>query len=116
MKHKDNNDLWTIKADTIDQNNYFGAMVANGIIGIVSGAKPFQIREVILNGVYDRYQRGRVSNILKAFNPFNLDLFMNDKHVSSECLTDYAQELNMKQASFNSYVHLSVMSTIMEPI
>ncbi|MEM9548726.1 MAG: glycoside hydrolase family 65 protein [Bacteroidota bacterium] len=104
MKHKDNSDLWKIKADNIDNNNYFGAMVANGMIGIVSAAKPFQIIEVILNGVYDRYQRGRVSNILKAFNPFNLDLFINNKHLAPEGLTQYTQELNMKQASFRSYL------------
>ena len=31
---------------------------------MVSSPQPLQVDEVILNGVYDYYQRGRVSNIL----------------------------------------------------
>ena len=56
--------LWKVQTEQIDPNHYFGVMVANGMIGMVSDAYPMHIQEVVLNGVYDRYQRGRVSNIL----------------------------------------------------
>ena len=59
---------WTIEAKTIDPNNYYGVTVANGMVGIVSSPEPMKVKDVVLNGVYDYYQRGRVSNILKTFN------------------------------------------------
>ena len=102
MKEEIKDDLWSIRTEAIDKNNYFGVMVANGMIGAVSDAIPLRINEVILNGVYDRYKRGRVSNILKAFNPFNIDLFLNERHINLENIQNYTQELNMKEASFKS--------------
>ncbi len=94
--------LWQIEATQIDPKHYFGAMLANGMIGLVSDAHPMHIREVILNGVYDRYQRGRVSNILKGFNPFNLDLAVNGHHLATDQLDTYQQVLDMQQATFIS--------------
>jgi len=69
---------WQIATETINPNHYFGAMVANGMIGVVSSAHPMHVKEVILNGVYDRYQRGRVSNILKGFNGLDIDIAVDD--------------------------------------
>ena len=65
---------WEIVADDIDPNNYYGITVANGIVGIVSSPVPMQVTDVVLNGVYDYYQRGRVSNILKTFNHVNMNM------------------------------------------
>ncbi len=60
-----NIDPWLVKANTIDPTNYYGETVANGMIGIVSSAEPFKTKDVVLNGAFDLYGRGRVSNILK---------------------------------------------------
>ncbi|MEM8910049.1 MAG: glycoside hydrolase family 65 protein, partial [Bacteroidota bacterium] len=65
---------WEIPAKDIDPNHYYGITVANGMIGLVSSPDPLKVEDVVLNGVYDYYQRGRVSNILKTFNHVNLDL------------------------------------------
>lgn len=65
-KNKD----WHIEASAEYLGAHSGVTVANGMIGIISSEVPFQVKDVILNGVYDTYGRGRVSNILKAFNPF----------------------------------------------
>lgn len=62
---------WQLAATHIDPSNYFGVTVANGMVGLVSSAQPMQVQDVILNGVYDNYQRGRVENILKVFNHLN---------------------------------------------
>ena len=65
---------WQIVADKIDPSHYYGVTVANGMIGIVSSAEPLKVKDVVLNGVYDNYQRGRVSNILKGFNHVNMQM------------------------------------------
>jgi len=67
-------DTWTIKANKIDPSNYYGITVANGMLGIVSSPEPFRIKDVVLNGAYDLYGRGRVSNFLRSFNFLNMYL------------------------------------------
>ena len=69
--------IWKIAAENISSEGYHGVTVANGMIGLVSDARPFQVKDVILNGVYDQYGRGRVSNILKGFNHFDFELFID---------------------------------------
>ncbi|MCG8388190.1 MAG: glycoside hydrolase family 65 protein, partial [Cytophagales bacterium] len=65
---------WHIQAENINPNNYYGITVANGMVGLISSPEPMKMKDVVLNGIYDNYQRGRVSNILKTFNHVNLDL------------------------------------------
>ncbi|MDW3197305.1 MAG: glycoside hydrolase family 65 protein [Cytophagales bacterium] len=89
---------WHIVADDIDPNNYYGVTVANGMVGLVSSPNPLQVEEVILNGVYDYYQRGRVSNILKTFSHMNMDLIINDRGIERSQISGYAQTVDMKQA------------------
>ena len=95
-------DSWTIVADDIDPNNYYGITVANGIIGIVPSADPLKVNDVILNGVYDYYQRGRVSNILKGFNHVNMDLEIDGHRINAYNISDYSQSLDMRNAIFTS--------------
>ncbi|TRX59924.1 glycoside hydrolase family 65 protein [Fulvivirga sp. M361] len=91
---------WHITADDIDPTNYYGVTVANGMVGIVSSPEPMKVKDVVLNGVYDNYQRGRVSNILKTFNHVNLDIDIDNQGVFSNTVTNYRQTLDMKQAQF----------------
>lgn len=90
---------WQLAATTIDPANYFGVTVANGMVGLVSSAQPMQVQDVILNGVYDRYQRGRVENILKVFNHLNLWLDVDGQRVTGQTISNYAQTLDMKTAT-----------------
>src|SRR6478735_2750068 len=90
--------LWTITAKDIDPNNYYGVTVANGMIGIVSSAEPMKVKDVVLNGVYDYYQRGRVSNILKTFNHVNMNLDVDGQRIGQKEISNYRQVLNMKKA------------------
>ena len=89
---------WQIKATEIDPNNYYGVTVANGQIGIVSSADPMKVTDVVLNGAYDYYQRGRVSNILKTFNHVNLNLDIDGRRVGHQSVSNYQQTLDMKKA------------------
>jgi protein-glucosylgalactosylhydroxylysine glucosidase len=110
-------DQWTIEADVINPSNYFGVTVANGMVGLVSSPEPMRVKDVVLNGVYDYYQRGRVSNILKTFNHINMAMEVDGRRVSGKEISNYKQVLDMKKASlsttFNVGDKLSVKHTIM---
>ncbi len=110
-------DAWTIAATNIDPANYYGTTVANGMIGLVSSAEPMRVKDVVLNGVYDYYQRGRVSNILKKLNQIKMNLDVDGRRIGRKDISDYRQVLDMKTASltttFNVSEKLSVSHTIM---
>jgi protein-glucosylgalactosylhydroxylysine glucosidase len=110
-------DQWEVPATDVDPKNYFGVTVANGMIGLVSSAEPMKVQDVVLNGAYDYYQRGRVSNILKTFNHINMNLDVDGRRVARKDIEDYRQSLNMKKASllttFNVGDKLTVSHTIM---
>jgi protein-glucosylgalactosylhydroxylysine glucosidase len=93
---------WLIEASSIDPNNYFGVTVGNGMIGLVSSPEPMKVRDVVLNGVYDYYQRGRVSNILKTFNHVNMNLDVNGQRVGLRDISAYRQVLDMKKAALTT--------------
>ena len=90
---------WTIDAKNIDPKNYYGITVANGMIGLISSAEPMTVKDVVLNGAYDYYQRGRVSNILKTFNHVNMAMDVDGQRLSRANISNYQQSLNMKEAS-----------------
>ncbi|MFM8911914.1 MAG: glycosyl hydrolase family 95 catalytic domain-containing protein [Flammeovirgaceae bacterium] len=92
-------EAWLIEAKAIDPNNYFGVTVANGMVGLVSSPEPMKVRDVVLNGVYDYYQRGRVSNILKTFNHVNMNLDVDGRRIGIKDVTNYKQVLDMKRAT-----------------
>jgi protein-glucosylgalactosylhydroxylysine glucosidase len=96
------NDPWVVDAQKIDQNNYYGVTVANGMIGLVSSAEPMKIKDVVLNGVYDYYQRGRVSNILKTFNHINMNLDVDGQRIGPKEIANYRQSLDMKKAALTT--------------
>ncbi len=89
---------WMISATDIDPTNYYGITVANGMVGLVSSPQPMQVSDVVLNGVYDDYQRGGVSNILKTFNHMNMALNVNGRRIGAGDMTDFTQALDMQHA------------------
>ena len=91
-------DEWTIEAQNINPANYYGVTVANGMVGIVSSADPLKVKDVVLNGVYDYYQRGRVSNILKTFNHVNMNLDVDGRRITAAEISNYKQVVDMKKA------------------
>ncbi len=92
------NSAWHIQATDIDPANYYGITVANGMVGLISSPEPMKVKDVVLNGVYDYYQRGRVSNILKTFSHMNMHLEVDGRRVGRKEISNYAQTLDMKNA------------------
>ncbi|MEM6723682.1 MAG: glycoside hydrolase family 65 protein, partial [Bacteroidota bacterium] len=87
---------WHIVADDINPNDYYGVTIGNGMIGIISAPQPNKISEVVLNGVYDTYGRGRVSNIMKTFEFMNLDVRIDGLDFLSYDYEDFTQTVDMK--------------------
>jgi len=95
-------DPWIITAAKIDPHNYYGITVANGMIGLVSSAEPFKVRDVVLAGAYDLYGRGRVSNFLRSFNLLNMYLDVDGQRIDAGNISNMKQELDMHHASFTT--------------
>ncbi len=111
------NDAWHIVADKIDPSHYYGITVANGMIGLVSSPEPMKVKDVVLNGAYDNYLRGRVSNILKGFNFVNMNLDVDGRRIGRADISGYKQTLDMRQAelttTFDVGDKLSVSHSVM---
>lgn len=111
------NDAWHIIASNIDPANYYGVTVANGMIGLVSSPEPMKVKDVVLNGAYDNYGRGRVSNILKGFNFVNMNLDVDGRRIGRKEISDYRQSLDMRNAelvtTFNVGDQISVSHRVM---
>lgn len=103
---------WHVQAKNIDPNNYYGVTCANGVIGIVSSPDPMKVKDVVLNGVYDYYQRGRVSNILKTFNNLNVDLIIDGQFIDRDAISNYAQTLDMKRAALTTTFDFANKATV----
>jgi protein-glucosylgalactosylhydroxylysine glucosidase len=95
-------DPWKITANKIDPSNYYGVTVANGMLGVVSSAEPFKVKDVVLAGAYDLYGRGRVGNFLKSFNLLNMYLDIDGKRIGAADAKNMTQELDMQNASFTT--------------
>ena len=89
-------DNWCIQTNS--QENYNGVTLANGRIGLVSGTDLFTVKEIVLNGVYDKEYVGGVSRIVRAPNFTNLSLKINGIEVTKSSVRDWQQTLNMKEA------------------
>lgn len=98
---------WQVEAKNIDPNNYFGVTLANGVVGIISSPEPLKVKDVVLNGAYDYYQRGRVSNILKTFNHVNMNLDVDGQRINAKDIQNYQQVLDMKQAALTTTFDVS---------
>ena len=105
-------DVWVIKTPVIDPSNYYGETVANGVIGIVSSAEPLKCKDVVLNGAYDEYGRGRVSNFLKSFNLVNMYLDIDGHRINSGDATNMQQVLDMKHASLTTTFNYHNQATV----
>ncbi len=106
-------DAWTIKATNINPSAYFGETVANGMIGIVSSPDPFKVKDVVLNGAFDLYGRGRVSNILKTFNFLNMYLDVDGQRIESfKQVQNVQQTLDMKHANLTTTFDYGDKATI----
>lgn len=103
---------WIIRANKINPSDYYGITVANGMIGIVSSPQPLTVKTVVLNGAYDLYGRGRVSNIMQVFDFLNMTLDVDGERVTAANISNMKQSLNMKKAVFTSSFDFKDKATV----
>lgn len=103
---------WVLKASEIDPSNYYGITVGNGMLGIVSSSRPLEVKDVVLNGAYDSYGRGMVSNILKVFNIVNMHMDIDSERINSGNISNLTQELNMKEAILKTRFNFRDKATV----
>ncbi|HKJ30866.1 MAG TPA: hypothetical protein VKA34_03520 [Balneolales bacterium] len=106
------NSGWEIKADHINPGHYYGVTLGNGMIGLVSSSNPMKVKDVVLNGAYDNYGRGRTSNILKGFSFANMSLAIDGQLVSENNISNYHQTLDMKHAVLIEHFDVGNKATI----
>ena len=94
------NDGWHIS--TSETDNYTGIVVANGRIGILPSAKPFGVKQIILNNVYEKASELGVSRILKGMNFGNLDMEIDGEKVTASNISNWSQTLMLKEAGFKT--------------
>lgn len=105
-------DVWKIVADKINPSDYYGVTVANGMIGIVSSPNVLRCKDVVLNGAYDQYGRGRVSNFLQSFNLVNMNMDIDGRRIGNADATNMRQVLDMKHASLTTTFDYADKATV----
>ena len=87
--------LWTIEAT--NPENYVGAPVVSGKIGILPWKEPFSIQHVMLNHVFDVGKAG-VNQALQGINPFHLEMFLDNQKIEMNSVKNWKQSIDMRKA------------------
>ena len=93
----DNKTGWEISTSE-KGGDYYGAVVANGRIGILPWREPFAVRDVFLNHVFDADGRNGVSRVLRGINPFQMQMYIDGRNVALNDVDDWTQTLSMRDA------------------
>jgi trehalose/maltose hydrolase-like predicted phosphorylase len=94
------NDGWNISVGKVE--TYTGIVSANGRIGILPEDKPFEVKSIILNNVYDKESPLGVSKILLGINFANLDVEIDGEKITEQNVSNWQQTLNMKHGGFKT--------------
>lgn len=105
-------DPWRIEAPISDRVPYYGVAVGNGQLGITSSARPLEVKEVVLAGVYDMYGRGRVGNFLPVFNFLNTEIKIDGQSPNLVDIKDYTQSLDMRHGRFHGHFFMPGKATV----
>lgn len=95
---------WTMTA--VSRENYNGATMANGRIGVVTDDRPFTAREVVLAGVFDKEGWNGVSRVARGPVFLNMELSVDGKRVSDRDFTGWSQEFDLRKAQLTTDVEL----------
>ncbi|MEG1700529.1 MAG: glycoside hydrolase family 65 protein [Alistipes sp.] len=95
---------WCLTAQ--DTTDYTGVCMANGQMGLVVWKEPFAIRQVVLNNIFKRGDRQRVSRIVRGINPLGLTMQINGTTLSAAMFRTWSQQIDLARA-----VHSTTFST-----
>lgn len=93
---------WMMKTES--RENYNGATMANGRIGVVTDDRPFTAKEVILGGVFDKAGWNDVSRVVRGPVFLNMNLWVDGTELSDKNLTGWNQEFDIRNAQLTTNV------------
>lgn len=96
-----NDGAWTLTA-TDASAKYCAVPLANGQLGLMPGAAPFQVKGVMLNNVYDSRKQDGVSTHFRTLNPFSIEMDIDGERVSMGTVSRWKQTLDMRRACLES--------------
>ncbi len=88
---------WSITAQ-LPVEDYYGATVANGNIGITSSDQPLRNRQMILAGTFDRAHANDVLRLHSGYNLLDMTMSVDGQEVTSDNITGFTQRLNMRRS------------------
>jgi trehalose/maltose hydrolase-like predicted phosphorylase len=77
---------------------YSGVTLANGRIGLVSSPVPFEVHNLLLNGVYEKEFQGGVSKVLPGINFASLQVKVDGTLVDLTSVSNWEQTLDMERS------------------
>lgn len=93
---------WVISTDDFTVSPYYGAVVANGGIGLLPWKRPFTVKDVILNHVFDSKKAHGISSVMKGLNPFAMTMDINGLRVDSVGVSGWRQSVDMRRGVHSS--------------
>lgn len=105
-------DPWRLRAEAIDTANYYGATVANGMLGIMSSPTPLHCATTILYGAYDGDTRSAIPRLFDNIHFLDLDLVIDGQPCDRQHITGHRQELDMRQAQFREHFVINGKATV----
>lgn len=112
LLHTTAQDPWIITAEQPHQEPYYGALVGNGMLGLLSSNEPLKLKQVVLAGLYDQYGEGRVASTIQNFNLLDLRLVIGWEDVNAASITNFKQELDMQSGTFKGSFDFKDKATI----
>lgn len=100
-------DVWSIDSGEIGRElsprSYYGAAVANGMMGIVSSPEPFRSGQTLAYGGYDSIFPGSVSCLVRSINFLTLGFAIDDQPINERAqLEGFRQTLDFKRAALTT--------------
>ena len=92
--------------ETSSRDNYNGATMANGRIGVVTDDRPFTSREIVLAGVFDKEGYNGVSRVASGPVFLNMELTVDGVKVSDKDFTGWSQRFDLRNARLTTNVEL----------
>ena len=89
------------------RENYHGATMANGRIGVVTDDRPFTSREIVLAGVFDKEGYDGVSRVVRGPVFLNMELSVDGVKVSDRDFTKWSQRFDLRNAMLATNVDLN---------
>lgn len=92
-------DAWSISVSNPLVTPYYGATLANGMLGLTSSSHPLRNSNVVLGGTYDKFGRGDVSNFIDNIRFMDMSMSIDGEEVNRQTISEYSQRLDMHGAS-----------------